>query len=495
MSGFRSILFSGGDSAALVENTVFVDAAYGDDVTAERENPSKPFLTIPAALAVYLEGDVMILNGDFVSLVSIGLPNPVVHFVMEWLEGSSLTADISDSLFKTTIAAQSYEIHGHGTFRNDNAFVSGSTRCFGGRVEIFGAKSISTFRGGVFSGGGWRNIRNVEEIYTESGTAVSVFPNVEHDGITGGFIENVHFGKIGHAGFPMNAIVTSMAPLLANQYLTLNNVQAVGSSLSGLSVFLIGNGSAFFKVKAKNCRFIGNTRQRVVNIQTTNQASFHDCYFESNADLTGVSANGTVVAHFTDCSFKSGANATTILVTADAQIYFHGTNQHETVTGTKTLGGVTEDDYYNTGVLLLNKAPQNAGLQFWEFLNISEPPTVGDSFTITANDGNSITEIVLLGDTQNLILARLRDTWIAKGEEPLENDFTHFTPSVVGIIGTQKLRGIAIDVDFNYDLEENEAWTWSTTGLDPINVPTALNSTGASIVGGEVNIDANLTVY
>ena len=495
--GFRSVLSLGGESV-LVENKVFVDATYGDDATAERENPNKPYLTIPAALVDYLEGDIMVLNGDFVSLVSIGLPwadTFVNHFVMEWLEGSSLTVDLTDTLFKTTIAAQTYEIHGRGVFRNDTVTSTGSTRVFGGKVEIFGAKSISSGAGSLVDGGGWKNIRNVEEFYTEQNTIMSVFINPLHDGSQGGFIENVHFGKLGHDGYSTNSIVTSTAGLAVDQILYINNCTMTNSSTFGLSVLLIGNGNNFFKVKVKDSRFIGNDRQRVIFNQVGALADFTNCYFENNADLPSISTGGTSVTHMTDCSFKGNGVGAQTSTTADAELHFHGTNRMQNVSGPWTMIGITEDDYYNTGVLMLNKPPINPALQYWNFTGISEPPNVGDQFTITANDGNFITATVLALDTQNDILERLRLAWIAKGEEALPNDFTHFTPQVVGAIGLQWLRGLVTDVDYAYDLEEGEAWTWSTTGAEPINTPSALNNTGVSIIGGEVNIDANLIVY
>jgi len=99
-------------SGSKYENKVFVDATYGDDVTGERENPSKPYKTILKAVTEALSDDVVIINGDHVITSTIVLPLPNTFYVLEFLEGSSLTGDFLGALISTSNGTQNYEIHG-----------------------------------------------------------------------------------------------------------------------------------------------------------------------------------------------------------------------------------------------------------------------------------------------------------------------------------------------------------------------------------------------
>ncbi len=491
--GFDGYMNLGSD--LLVDNKIFIDADHGNDTTAERENASKPFATLQAAVNAYQEGDEMIIAGDHVLTASVVLPVSASVFKFNFTIGSSLVADLAAALIAVTNNTQLIEIHGSGTFRNNSSTVTGSARVFSGPVEIFGAKSISTLQGTVLGGGQWRNIRNVEEFYNDQGSILSVFDNPQHDSLNAGFVENVTLGKIGVNNVSTNGLVLNALPA-SIQRVTFNNVKIIGESLIGTACLLSSTGNGNLRLTMNNCRFIGLSRQRVITSGGDNYVEFNNCYFECNADLAGVNIGNGSKYTFTDCSFKSNGGAAPIIMSANAEIdppQFHGVNTVEAF-GSFSILSRQQVKCPNYGVIASNKPPQTIGTQLWDLYGVSNTPTPGDVFTVLADDGTTASYTVQIGDSQLVVCTGIRDACIAKGNEG-NNDFENWTFIVIGSLGNFGVRITNTDTDYNYSTEEGEVWTWSTTGADPIVQPAVPVNVGFVIVGGEYKIDDTLKAF
>ena len=492
MSGFSGIISING--ASKIEDKLFVDATYGDDSIAERENPGKPYKTITAALVDYTEGDIMIISGDFTITSSIELPAGVTTFVLYWTEGSSLTGDITDQLIKTNNSGQNFEIHGRGVFRNNTVSGTSSSRVFGGSVEIFGAKSISTYEGVIVELTEWKNIRNVEEFYSEAGGAyLNVGDNSQHDGISGGFIENVLFGKKDSPGFFLNGISISSSPVSIEK-VTFNNVKVVCESAAGTACLLFTTGNGNKHCVFNNSSFIGNDRQRVITSSSVNNAHFNNCYFESNDDLFGVNVSGSVSLSFTDCSFKANGTGSPFSYLSSGKLEFFGVNKIQNVTGSYTMSGSIEESIINHGVIYGNKVTQPQGVQVWVFEDVPNPPNTGNTYVIEANDTTSITYTVLGSDTTDQdVYDGLVAAWEAEALASPLGDFAKFSVAVVGAGSPYELRATAIDPDDNYDLVAGETFVFDST-LIPVTVTAPTSTTGISFIGGKYIVDENLIV-
>jgi len=470
-----------------VSNTLFVDATYGDDNTGERENKLFPYQTIQAAVNDAVDGDEIVVSGSFTTVAEILVNNKRVRF--NFLKGSSIECTAPVNMFRTLGGGGFIEIHGRGEFYNSNATPTGAVRVFNAACEIFGAREIRS-ENGALVGGGWLNIRNVDFMWS-TGQTIYVFNNPAHDGVTGGVIENVN---IGSRDTPITVGISASTVGATDQQLVLKNVNVVGESVIGTACLQSSTGAENLTWKAFNCQFIALDRQRVTTFGVNGRFEFTDCYFEQNADLAGITITTGQTWKFTDCRIKG--NGTQVLIfnnNSTGKCYFFGINQIENVLGSVTMSGQLDRNYDNYGTLLMNKPTQSAATQYWDFTGIAEPPTVGDVFTITANDGETASYTVQLGDTEFDVWTGLSNAIAVKAAELPENDFANWSVQIFGVSPyTMRLR--TVDPDDNYDIAEGESWTFSTTGGDPINTPVSANNGGVAINGGQVIVDENLIV-
>lgn len=491
--------FTGQISAATtkVEATLYVDATYGDDATGERENPGKPYATIGGAMSDVQDGDRVIVNGDLTITSSIIVPNNT-HVIFDFLEGSSLTGAINAPLIDDASATSSCELHGRGVFRNDPPATSSSVRIFDIDIDVFGAKSMSSTSGRIFDASKWKNVKNVDEIYVEQlfGVVFQVGINPDHDGINGGVVENVFVGKIGGPQFDCNGIQTTTAGLAVKQNLVLRNVTVTCEGIFGLACLLLDTGTGNLSILAKDCNFIGLNRHRVIRSQGDNNTRFVNCYFENNADLFGVNVESLGDVEFDNCSFKSNGSGVPIFINNNAENNppkFFGVNKFENAGAAASIilsSQNVECPIY--GSILGNKPVQMLGTQQWDLTGVSSTPTPGDDFTVTANDGSTATYTVQGGDTEEDVYDGIISACDA--EKSLDaNDFKNWTFTKIGA-GPFTLRILNTDTDSNYDLVDNESWSWSTTGSDPIVQPSEPVVGGFVHIGGNVDVDDNFVL-
>jgi len=472
-----------------VENKVFVDATYGDDVTGERENPSKPYKTILKAVTEALSDDIVIINGDHVITSTIILPLPNTFYVLEFLEGSSLTGDFLGALISTSNGTQNYEIHGRGVFRNPYTLSpsNAQARVFstngGGTFEIFGAKSISCFSGRTVSDNDWLNIKNVDEIYSEGYFHFITGFNSQRDGITYGFVENCKFGN------PAGTRGTYAQTFSNDQIVVFNNCEFTGGSGSGVALGLIGgaNNSEFY---FNNCRIIAtNIGGRAVwNIVGENKSYFTDCVIYSESS-NGLQITSSSYVRVTDCKIKAGAFGVVRL--GSAVVEFDGVNRIEAGASTSVTSTIEFPSRVN-GTLKANKPYQSPDTQVWNFLDVDLNPVLGDIYTVTANDGTEITYTVIAADTSLEVYNGLVAASVVKGSESI-NDFTHFTFNLVGV-SPWSMVAVANESDYNYDLNGGETFAFTCSGADVVNIGAPTSTGGFATLGGDVLVDENLTL-
>lgn len=479
-----------------VDNRIFVDAEFGDDASGERENKTKPFATIDAALAVYQSGDTVEVHGDHTITSSITIPADT-RVIFEFAEGSSVTGDLTDQLIDTANSNASYQINGNGTFRNDTTVATGQVRVFGGDVEILGARSISTGIGSICNN--WRNIKNVPEFYSESGTAVFVLTNAEHDGQTQGVIENVYFGKVGGPGYPMVSILTSTSTAVSRQDLLCRNCTFVGESATALGTLNFANANGNMFMNFEGCNLISLDRQRcAIYSGNQNHIVFKNCYLEANADLGVINVAGDNKTIFRDCAFKNNSTSSTFGAVNSAKVAppeFHGVNRMETQ-GTISVSSNSEVKIQNHGVIIANTGPVFCNSQIWEATGVVEPPTVGDIFRITANDGTFVEYTVQGGDTESDVYDGLVAACLVEKAKQI-NDFAFWNYIRLGV-GPYRIRMTAINADHNYNVSIGQTWSVSVTvGSDPfalINSDPSPQTACFVMVGGEFIIQDTLEI-
>jgi hypothetical protein len=151
-----------------INNTLFVDEQYGDDTTAERENESKPWKTINAALlsASLLPGDTIYVQpGNYICPLLNMLDNVNFYFT----KGTFISSDnLNKFIFFAANVTSS--IRGYGVF-NSNVTLIRADNC----NIIFEAESISvhSVAAAIVITASSINV-NVCNVTTEFGAALNV---------------------------------------------------------------------------------------------------------------------------------------------------------------------------------------------------------------------------------------------------------------------------------------------------------------------------------
>lgn len=477
---------------------IFVDPVYGDDATAQKYREDKPFATIQAAANVYLDGEVIEVNGAHTVTATIQLPgNNASHFVFDFIEGSSVTANFPAAVLPLFNADDnvSYEIHGRGTFDNPSTFnpASAAVRVFqtgvNGTIEIYGAKVIRCYSGYAIKSDAWLNIRNVDLLFSLNFNTLNTGYNPARDGMKYGFIENCVFARPDGSG---NVQFVSGG---ASQKIIVNNCSFYGGGNPGAAVTFFGIATNENIFEFNNCRFIaavagagGNNRTIWFN-SGYGVTKFNNCYFESlTTYIAPISANHKVT--FVDCRMKSVASLCVYRL-SNAVVNFEGTNILY-AGGSSCIASDLEHPHRVNGTVISNIRPQLVGAQLWRFDGISDTPTPGDTYTITANDGESIVYTVQVADTSLEVCNGLIVEAALKALESV-NDFTHYNFTLSGTAGAYDVVCSPSDTDYNYDLPA-EQWGFTTSGGDLISVIQPSSTGGFAIVGGEFIIDENLTL-
>lgn len=116
-----------GSAAINYTGVLFVDAVYGNDLTGAREDFTKPFLTVDAAVAASSAGDLIILNGGSYTLTVNGFQNSLSYYLSK---GTSF--DLGSSVANT--AGEDYSVFGEGTIYINSSI--GTSGTYDGTLNI-----------------------------------------------------------------------------------------------------------------------------------------------------------------------------------------------------------------------------------------------------------------------------------------------------------------------------------------------------------------------
>ena len=142
-----------------ISNTIFVDPIYGNDITAEKYNLRKPYLTISAALAVAISGDIINLSKGTHTITS-NILNSVADFNYEpgailqnlstsrifiQTNGSTLNIYGQGQLLITASGAFAIESAGSSTINIQADLIRKSTNIIGGAFLCVTAGKINAW--------------------------------------------------------------------------------------------------------------------------------------------------------------------------------------------------------------------------------------------------------------------------------------------------------------------------------------------------------------
>jgi hypothetical protein len=132
-----------GLNALPINNTVFVDTQFGDDVTGVREDEAKPFQTLAAALAIALPGDTI-----YVQPGQYNEDNLILRDDINWYftEGAALF-NISTAIFTDAGGPVISEILGYGDFTSSDSILAISLNS---AITMEGQSFLATGNGLMF---------------------------------------------------------------------------------------------------------------------------------------------------------------------------------------------------------------------------------------------------------------------------------------------------------------------------------------------------------
>jgi len=467
---------------------IMVDPVNGDDGTGERNVINRPFATIDAAYAVYQEGDLIrVLPGTINLLAAVNFNNGALSELhIEWLEGSKIVGDIAGQLFNCVTGHRIYW-YGRGEFRNDNVTLGNNVAAIGasGKYNIKGAKKISMASGTAFGAtGGWELIENVEEIYSENGYTLIASTN-PWDNAYKGIVRNCK--KIGDLAYPFGI---SFGYSNNNTFVIENcNIFGSGASNTYVGYFSISNGKGAL---ITNTNFISDTFRAV---SAGDNVKFVNCHFQQNSGVneTVITNSSTGRTIFENCTFRHKDNGRAMRVLSDAE--FHGVNKFYTELSVEAVYGFDDEPSINTGTIYANK--MNTGLippaQTWSFPINTDPPTAGETYTITAPDATSISYLVQPADTRTDVINGLAAAWDAEVLATSDGFFAKFDNKVINL-GPSVWRILATAIDSNDNLDPDNGFVFDTDGTDNVSyVPTAISGffwTGP----GKFFIDENMVI-
>jgi hypothetical protein len=478
-------LFGGGED--LIQNgIIIVDPVNGNDGTGERNNLSKPFLTLAGAKGVYQDGDLIDVLSGTLTLTATELFSFTHDIHINFRPGSIVTADMSFTLIGKIGASGILHIYGQGVFRNDNTAPWNGSANFAGEVWIHSAKSIST--GGAIQniGNTWVNIENVEEFYNERTGArvIALQNNPLFEDPKYGNIKNCNIGRLtdSSVAIRMESVNTDQNFYIENCNLYSNN-QAPAISI----------GSIETKAIYQNCVIKSADSRAYVGFC----GEFNNCHFiTDDASLEAVlvqnnnfDSNG-IYPVFTDCTFRSNGAGRAIRTSEPAM--FNGTNRMYSA-GVEAAYGNGDRVNKNNGTIIANIMDSVTSPQAWQFRTLTEPPTVGEIYTIEAPDGATISYTVQVADTMTEVINGLASAWDAEVlAEPL-GIFAKFDNKVVNT-GPSLWRITATAINEYDNLPITNGFQFYTDGSDSITL-NAFESLQFSWKGaGKFIIDENLII-
>lgn len=396
-----NISVGGGDT--VWTGVIMIDPVNGSDGSGQRNVVSKPFATAAAAYAVYQEGDVMrFLPGThtFTSTLLLTLNNEV-H--MDFFSDALIQGDIAGPLINSDTTALKLFIYGRGSFENTNNTIGANSAAIiaSTKANILGAKYIHAVTGTLFgASNGFEVLENIDEMVADASYEINATSN-DFTTVYQGIVRNCK--KIGSLTTPRGLFLQ----IGTNDSIVFENCNFISSGAgNGYAAFIAGGTPSF-----KNCNFI-NESFRPIFSGASSSPSFDNCHFQQNTgsfEAFFVSGPGT---KFNNCSFAHYGTGNAIRTNAPAE--FSGINRFYADSNVQACAGTDNGVSIVSGTMIanvMNIAAAQAS-QTWLFQVITTPPTVGETYTITAPNGTDVVEyIVQAADTRDDVVNGLFAAW------------------------------------------------------------------------------------
>jgi len=476
---------SGGGGDTIWTGVIMIDPVNGSDGSGQRNVVSKPFATAAAAYAVYQEGDVMrFLPGThtFTSTLLLTLNNEV-H--MDFFSDALIQGDIAGPLINSDTTALKLFIYGRGSFENTNNTIGANSAAIiaSTKANILGAKYIHAVTGTLFgASNGFEVLENIDEMVADASYEINATSN-DFTTVYQGIVRNCK--KIGSLTTPRGLFLQ----IGTNDSIVFENCNFISSGAgNGYAAFIAGGRPQF-----KGCNFI-NEAFRPVFIGGSASADFINCHFQQNSggfEACNVFGDGTA---FENCTFAHYGTGVAIRTSGNCE--FTGLNKFYAESNVQACAGTDAGVGLVSGTLLANimnvaAAPAS---QTWIFQVNENPPTPGETYTITAPNGTeSIDYIIQVADTRDDAINGLFAAWDA---EVLANPTGYFADfdnkSVVLGPAVWRLQCVAINPDDN--LDPDNGFVFTTDGGDSIQTILIALSEFAWKGNGQFIIDENMTV-
>lgn len=469
----------------------------GDDLRAKQYSIRRPFKTIQACFDdVYEDGDIIIIwpgvydyEDSIVFTTKVGT---VSNVYLYYHENAIITVAADDTPYIVAPAvAVNYHIDGRGQFNHTGEFASiTDTAIFGsstGIVFIHGAKSIVCAEG-IPQGNSWGNIENVDLI--ESGNSYAIYASVVNpfaprNGRDIGVLRNLKLVRGFEGGFGLTN--PSSEHILAENC----NFEALaGGTYAG---YTDGDGhratwiNCTFKNDSGRCVYVKGY-ERFINCKFQNGHATLECV---KVDDTGISQDyNNYRPVFDNCWFRGDGGGVAILTQGPAM--FAGVNRAYGETQPyHAVQGFQESENVIHGVLIVNDTTAGAAAQMWQFILGTDPPTVGEIYTITAPDTTTVSYTVVALDTRTIVANALAANWATQAAADPTGDFAKYTP--LALTGpTYGVQATAIDPDDNFDPEAgfvpSVSGTDSFTSIYPLTDGFSWKGTGNFEVDEELMV-------
>lgn len=253
-SGFTgSTGFTGatGPQSVPIGNVVFVDAIFGNDATGQRQDETRPFLTLAAASTAAIPGDtVYVWPGDYsvsTNLVSDGIA---------WFFSTDVVVTATAIPFNTTVLTQTLTVTGYGNFIG-----VGVPIIIASGISInFYAQTITSDSNAVTILSGTNNRLFIYD--SISTTSIAEYALIINGGVNNITVPNISSSSVtGPGGAIMVDIIN--APPQSLTTIHVNNIQSIGGIAVILDDTTIGGNPVF--IITSNIVSSNNSALQVVN--------------------------------------------------------------------------------------------------------------------------------------------------------------------------------------------------------------------------------------
>jgi len=480
---FTGYIGGGGGGDTVWNGVLMIDPVNGDNATAQRNVVSKPYETVAAAYADYQEGDVLVCLPGTHTLASQLVLDTFNEVNLHMYEGSLIQGNLASPLITSVENSLQLNIYGRGSFENLNGTLGSTSPAIvsSSRLHVYEAKLFHAVSGTLFgASNGVQVLENIDEMLADASYELNFSSNDFTEPFKGIIRNCKKIGDLTNTQGMFFSMGTDDSVLFENC-----NFFSSG----------VGNGySAFIATgvpKFKNCNFINDSFRSVFS-GGSSRPSFFDCHFQQNSG-TFEAFFVSSPAKFHECTFAHYGTGVAVRTFADAE--FSGVNKFYAESNIQACAGTDVGVSLVSGTMIAN-VMNVAGVQAaqtWIFQLNTEPPTVGEIYTITDPVGGTIDYTVQAADTRDDVLVGLEAAWDAEVLADPTGYFADFNNKTLILgPGVWRLQASAINSDDN--LDPDNGFVLSTNGADSIQNILIATPDFAWYGNGKFLIDENLIV-